>query len=128
MAAEPARKKRNDSGVLRGGVRRALRAITGDAATSAFDPLIHERVRLGILGALAVASPLSFNEVKALLEISDGNLSVHARKLEEAGYLTVAKRFEGRVPRTDYAITAAGRAALQAYLAHMEALIGAVRK
>lgn len=128
MAAEPARKQRGDAGPLRSGVRRALRAITGDAESTAFDPLIHERVRLGILGALAVASPLSFNDVKTLLEISDGNLSVHARKLEDAGYITVEKRFEGRVPRTDYAITAAGRTALQAYLSHMEALIGAVRK
>ncbi|MGQ0815844.1 MAG: winged helix-turn-helix domain-containing protein [Gemmatimonadota bacterium] len=124
--AKPARDQRDEPRGVRSGVRRALRAITGDAQSTAFDPLIHERVRLGILGALAVASPMSFNDVKALLEISDGNLSVHARKLEDAGYVAVKKRFEGRVPRTDYAITAAGRAALKAYLAHMEALIGAV--
>jgi len=128
MAAEPARNQKGDAPPMRSGVKRALRAITGDAENSAFDPLIHERARLGILGALAVASPLSFNDVKALLDVSDGNLSVHARKLEEAGYITVEKRFEGRVPRTDYAITDAGRSALQAYLSHMEALIGAVRK
>ena len=125
--AKPARDAGGEPRGVRGGARRALRAITGDAK-AAFDPLIHERVRLGILGALAVASPLSFNDVKALLEISDGNLSVHARKLEEAGYIAVKKRFEGRVPRTDYSITAAGRSALRAYLAHMEALIGAVRE
>ncbi|MGQ0561047.1 MAG: winged helix-turn-helix domain-containing protein [Gemmatimonadota bacterium] len=124
--AESARKDKQESG-MRGGVKRALRAITGDAQSSPFDPLIHERVRLGILGALAVSSPLSFNEVKSILEISDGNLSVHARKLEDAGYIEITKRFEDRVPRTDYAITRPGRAALKAYLAHMEALIGAVR-
>jgi DNA-binding HxlR family transcriptional regulator len=127
--ADPARKRREPDAVApKGRVRRALQGITGGAHASAFDPLVHERVRLGILSALAVASPLSFNDVKSFLEISDGNLSVHARKLEEGGYIEVSKRFEGRVPRTEYALTAAGRAALEAYLAHMEALIGAVRK
>lgn len=127
--AEPARKRRDRGAVApKGSARRALEAISGGAHAVGFDPLVHERARLAILSALAVASPLSFNDVKSLLEISDGNLSVHARKLEEAGYINVSKRFEGRVPRTEYALTSAGRAALEAYLAHMEALIGAVRK
>ena len=127
--AESARKRREPDAVAPNGrARRVLGGITGGARAAAFDPLVHERARLGILSALAVASPLSFNEVKSLLEISDGNLSVHARKLEEVGYITVSKRFEGRVPRTDYGLTVAGRSALEAYLAHMEALIGAVRR
>jgi DNA-binding HxlR family transcriptional regulator len=92
------------------------------------DRLIHERVRLGIISALAVNESLSFNELKALLGTSDGNLAVHARKLEDAGYLLCEKAFEGRVPRTDYRVTAAGRRALQKYLDHMEALIRNVRQ
>ena len=94
---------------------------------SALDRVIHERLRLGILSALAVNDRLTFNDLKALLEATDGNLSVHARKLEEAQYLTCDKSFEGRMPRTEYRITAAGRRALEKYLAHMEALIKAVR-
>lgn len=92
------------------------------------DRVIHERVRLAIVSALAVNDALSFNDLKALLETSDGNLSVHARKLEEAGYISCDKSFEGRVPRTEYRITAAGRRALQRYLDHMEALIQRVRE
>jgi DNA-binding MarR family transcriptional regulator len=92
------------------------------------DRVIHERIRLGMLSALAVNDALTFNEVKALLETTDGNLSVHARKLEDADYITCAKSFEGRVPRTEFRITRSGRAALEAYLSHMEALISAVRK
>ncbi len=92
------------------------------------DRVIHERVRLGMLSALAVNDSLTFNEVKSLLETTDGNLSVHARKLEDADYITCLKSFEGRVPRTEFRITKAGRAALEGYLAHMEALITAVRK
>jgi DNA-binding HxlR family transcriptional regulator len=127
--ADSARKRRDPAAVVpKGRIRRALEGITGGAHAAGFDPLVHERVRLGILSALAVSSPLSFNDVKSLLEISDGNLSVHARKLEEVGYVTVSKRFEDRVPRTEYALTAAGRSALEAYLAHMEALIGALRR
>lgn len=91
------------------------------------DRLIHERVRLGIVSALAVAETLSFNELKELLGVTDGNLSAHARKLEDAGYLECIKGYEGRVPRTDYRLTGEGRAALQEYLGHMEALIHAVR-
>jgi DNA-binding MarR family transcriptional regulator len=91
------------------------------------DRLIHERLRLGILSALSVNESLTFNELKKLLDTTDGNLSVHARKLEEAGYVAVAKSFEGRVPRTDYRMTATGRRALERYLDHMEALIRAMR-
>ncbi len=91
------------------------------------DRLIHERLRLGIVSALAVNELLSFNDLKRMLNTTDGNLSVHARKLEEAQYIACNKSFEGRVPRTEYRLTAAGRRALEKYLAHMEALIKAVR-
>jgi DNA-binding HxlR family transcriptional regulator len=92
------------------------------------DRLIHERIRLGILSALAVNDALTFNELKTTLETTDGNLSVHARKLEEADYITCTKTFEGRMPRTEYKLTRIGRDALERYLAHMEALISAVRR
>ena len=92
------------------------------------DRLIHERMRLAIVSALAVNESLSFNELKQLLETTDGNLSVHARKLEEADYIVCTKTFEGRVPRTEYRLSAAGRRALERYLAHMEALIRATRE
>src|SRR3954447_17405653 len=92
------------------------------------DRLVHERLRLGILRALSVNESLTFNELKKLLDTTDGNLSVHARKLEEAGYLSCQKGFEGRVPRTDYRLTAAGRRALDRYLDHMEALIQTMRE
>jgi DNA-binding HxlR family transcriptional regulator len=91
------------------------------------DRLIHERLRLGIISALAVNERLSFNDLKRLLDTTDGNLSVHARKLEEAQYVACDKSFDGRVPRTEYRLTAAGRRALEKYLAHMEAIIKAVR-
>jgi DNA-binding HxlR family transcriptional regulator len=91
------------------------------------DRLIHERLRLGIISALAVNERLSFNDLKHMLDTTDGNLSVHARKLEEAQYITCDKSFDGRVPRTEYRLTAAGRRALEKYLAHMEAIIKAVR-
>ncbi len=93
-----------------------------------FDQVIHGRVRLGIVSALAVEESLTFNELKERLETSDGNLSVHARRLEEAGYIEVTKSFEGRLPRTDYRLTADGRKALERYLDHMEALIDRVRE
>lgn len=105
--------------------RPALEAV-GDA--SKFDRLVHERLRLGILSALTVNESLTFNELKKLLDTSDGNLSVHARKLEEAGYVACAKSFEGRMPRTDYRLTASGRRALDRYLDHMEALIQVMRE
>lgn len=91
------------------------------------DRVIHERLRLAILSALAVNDTLSFNELKALLETTDGNLSVHARKLEDAGYLVCTKTFEDRVPRTEYRLSGSGRKALERYLDHMEALIRAAR-
>ena len=92
------------------------------------DRLIHGRVRLGIVSALAVNHSLTFNELKGRLETSDGNLSVHARRLEDAGYLEVTKSFEGRLPRTEYSLTSSGRQALERYLDHMEALIEKVRE
>ena len=109
---------------------RELEAVRGDASAPALelDRLIHERVRLGIVSALAVNDRLSFNELKALLDTTDGNLSVHARKLEDAGYLRCLKTFEGRVPRTEYVLTKSGKEALERYVGHMEALIEAVRE
>lgn len=92
------------------------------------DQLIHERVRLGIVSALAANESLSFNELKELLATSDGNLSVHARKLEDAKYVACHKSFEGRMPRTEYRLTPAGRRALERYLDHMEAVIRAARE
>ena len=92
------------------------------------DRVIHERIRLGIVSALAVNDTLTFNELKSLLKASDGNLSVHARKLEDAGYVECTKSFEERVPRTKYRLTKPGRAALQQYLDHMEALIRITRE
>jgi len=92
------------------------------------DRLIHERLRLGIISALAVNDRLTFNDLKRLLRTTDGNLSVHARKLEEAQYIEVTKSFAGRMPRTEFSLTAAGRRALEKYLAHMEAIIKAVRE
>ena len=106
--------------------RRPVLEAVGEA--SKVDRLVHERLRLGILSALSVNESLTFNELKKLLDTSDGNLSVHARKLEEAGYVTPTKSFEGRMPRTDYRLTTAGRKALERYLDHMEALIDAMRE
>ena len=92
------------------------------------DRVIHERLRLGILSALAVNTSLSFNELKQILKTTDGNLSVHARKLEDADYVSCEKSFEGRVPRTEYKITSTGRRALERYLDSMEQVIAAARK
>ena len=92
------------------------------------DRLIHERMRLGIVSALAVNPSLTFNDLKKLLKTTDGNLSVHARRLEEAQYVACTKSFEGRIPRTEYRLTAAGRRAFDRYLNHMEALIQATRE
>ncbi len=92
------------------------------------DRLIHERLRLGILSALAANESLTFNELKKLLKTTDGNLSVHARKLEDAHYVACSKSFEGRLPKTEYRLTAPGRRALERYLDHMEALIQAMRE
>lgn len=97
-------------------------------ADSKFDRLVYERVRLGIMSALAVNEPLTFNELKALFDVSDGNLSAHARKLEEAGYIECAKSFAGRRPKSEYRLTSAGRQALYRYLDHIEAVIKATRR
>jgi DNA-binding MarR family transcriptional regulator len=108
--------------------RAAAKQGNRDPQVANFDRIIHERLRLGIISALAVNDRLTFNDLKRLLATTDGNLSVHARKLEDAQYIVVEKSFAGRVPRTEYRVTAAGRRALEKYLAHMEALIKAVRE
>ena len=114
----------------RGALRRAAEAPPSPAAAAHhdLDQVIHVRVRLAIVSALAVNPALAFNDLKKALRITDGNLSVHARRLEEAGYVECRKSFEGRVPRTEYRLTTAGRRALQRYLDHMEALIRATRE
>lgn len=109
---------------------RPLHGVRGGAAPAPLelDRLIHERMRLAIVSSLAVNESLSFNQLKRLLDTTDGNLSVHARKLEEADYIVCTKTFEGRVPRTEYRLSPAGRRALERYLEHMEALIRATRE
>lgn len=111
---------------------RPLRSVEGAGRSGgdagALDRLIHERLRLGIVSALAVNDTLTFNDLKRLMHTTDGNLSVHARKLEDAGYVTCTKSFEGRMPKTEYRLTSAGRRALERYLDHMEALIRATRE
>jgi DNA-binding HxlR family transcriptional regulator len=104
------------------------RGRAAEASARDLDRLIHERTRLGIVSALAANDALSFNELKALLGTTDGNLSVHARKLEEAQYVSCTKSFQGRMPKTEYRLTVAGRRALERYLSHMEALIRAARE
>jgi DNA-binding HxlR family transcriptional regulator len=106
----------------------AVRSATSQPVAPSLDRLIHERIRLGIVSALAVNRTLTFNELKALLKTTDGNLSVHARKLEEADYIVCTKSFDGRLPKTEYRLAAAGRRALERYLDHMEALIRATRE
>jgi len=110
----------------------APQRVSKPAATSApsasLDSLIHERTRLGIVSALAANEKLSFADLKATLNATDGNISAHTRKLEEAGYIVAHKRFEGRIPRTEYELTAAGRQALSRYIEHMEGLIRSLRR
>jgi DNA-binding HxlR family transcriptional regulator len=106
----------------------AVRGAAREAVSPDLDRLIHERIRLGIVSALAVNRSLTFNELKALLKTTDGNLSVHARKLEEADYIVCTKSFDGRLPKTEYRLTALGRRTLERYLNHMEALIRATRE
>jgi len=131
--------KKDDRGAASDGApvgRGRLNAVSGARAAGApassgapeLDRLIHERMRLGIVSALAVNESLTFNDLKRLMNTTDGNLSVHARKLEDAGYVACTKSFEGRVPRTEYRLTAPGRRALERYLDHMEALIRATRE
>jgi DNA-binding transcriptional ArsR family regulator len=102
-------------------------ARAAENVSNGLDKIIHERMRLGIISALAANARLSFSELKKLLDTTDGNISVHARKLEEAGYVMCEKSFRGRVPLTEYSITSQGRAALQRYLDHMESLINAMK-
>ncbi len=97
------------------------------SAAPNLDRLIHERLRLGIISALAANESLTFSDLKSLMNTTDGNLSVHARKLEDAGYIACSKYFEGRLPKTEYKLTAAGRRALESYLSHMETLIKQMR-
>ena len=105
-----------------------VRSAGAQPVPASLDRLIHERIRLGIVSALAVNQALTFNELKALLKTTDGNLSVHARKLEEADYIVCTKSFDGRLPKTEYRLAPAGRRALERYLDHMEALIRATRE
>jgi DNA-binding HxlR family transcriptional regulator len=108
--------------------RQGARLMGGSQTAAELDRLIHERMRLGIVSALAANRSLTFNELKKLLKTTDGNLSVHARKLEEADYIACTKSFDGRIPKTEYRLTASGRQALEKYLSHMEALIQTMRE
>lgn len=108
-------------------VRGRQKTASAESTPAELNQLIHERMRLAIVSALAVNESLSFNDLKAALQTTDGNLSVHARKLEDAEYIACTKRFEGRVPKTEYRLTSAGRRALERYLDHMEALIRTMR-
>jgi len=105
----------------------SVEGVDQDAGPLELDRLIHERVRLGIVSALAVNGSLTFNDLKAILDLTDGNLSAHARKLEDAGYIRCTKSFDGRTPRTEFSLTPDGQRELDAYLEHMEALIRATR-
>jgi DNA-binding HxlR family transcriptional regulator len=118
---------RNERGT-REEVTSNVRSVTAEPVSASLDRLIHERIRLGIVSALAVNRSLTFNELKALLKTTDGNLSVHARKLEEADYIVCTKSFDGRLPKTEYRLTGLGRRTLEKYLDHMEALIRATRE
>jgi DNA-binding transcriptional ArsR family regulator len=107
---------------------RVKRVASAEPQATSLDRLIHERTRLAIISALAVNASLTFNDLKHLLRVTDGNLSVHARKLEDAGYVDCAKSFDGRVPKTEYKLSTSGRRALEKYLDHMEALIRVTRE
>ena len=106
---------------------RTVGSYVAEKGLKDFDRLIYERVRLGIMSALSVNSSMTFNELKELLKTTDGNLSAHSRKLEEAGYIACRKSFAARVPKTEYSLTAKGKRVFERYLAHMESLIGAAR-
>jgi DNA-binding HxlR family transcriptional regulator len=130
MVAKESAARASDAVASKSRAAKQLRAepSTVEKALPNLDRLIHERMRLGIVSALAVNESLTFNELKRLLGTTDGNLSVHARRLEEAGYVSCAKSFEGRMPKTEYRLTHVGRKALEQYLDHMEALIQAMRE
>ena len=123
MAAEPIRKPRARDEEVAG----APETSSTSSRALRLDRIIHERARLAIVSALAANESLSFTEIKALLDVSDGNLSVHARKLEEAGYIAAEKSFRNRMPHTEFRLTPEGREALNRYVAHMEALIQAAK-
>jgi DNA-binding HxlR family transcriptional regulator len=123
MAAKPRRKQ--DADDVSSSNSAPQLAISNHGAK--LDRLIHERTRLAIVSALAANKSLSFNDFKSLLEVSDGNLSTHARKLEEAGYIRCKKGYKGRLPYTEYSLTAAGKKALKQYIDHMEALINSMK-
>ena len=136
MAKQNALKLRQPTQRKEGTARTNLRAVprsnarppsTAEPDPTELDRLIHERLRLGIVSALAVNESLTFSELKTALRTTDGNLSVHARKLEDAAYITCEKSFDGRTPKTEYRLTAAGRRALKSYLDHMEAIIRKTR-
>lgn len=116
---------------LAGATSRKLQNVSATKAaedvSAELDRVIHERMRLGIISALAANDTLTFNELKSLMKTTDGNVSVHTRKLEDAGYIICNKSFDGRIPRTEYKITTAGRRALERYLNHMETLIRTMR-
>lgn len=126
MARQSALKREAKRGQIE---KEKLRGVPGAPHSAReIDRLIHERLRLGIISALAANQSLTFNELKHSVKTTDGNLSVHARKLEDAGYVSCVKSFEGRTPKTEYKLTVAGRRALERYLDHMEALIGRMRQ
>ncbi len=124
MARQSALK--NSAGKKRPGLQ-AIRNAKAQHPAPSLDRLIHERLRLGIVSALAANESLTFNDLKSLMDTTDGNLSVHARKLEDAGYIAVTKSFEDRLPKTEYKLTAAGQRALESYLSHMESIIEQMR-
>ena len=126
--SSPTRQERPASAKGREPFAARMRSTSGGALPADLDRLIHERIRLGIVSALAANRSLTFNELKSLLKTTDGNLSVRARKLEDAAYIACTKSFEGRTPKTEYRLTPIGRRALERYLDHMEALIRATRE
>jgi len=127
MAARTSSARKFNTKVPHEGSARKFVAPPASEIATSLDRLLHDRMRLGIVSALAAADEMSFTDLKAALNATDGNLSVHARKLEEAGYVGCAKTFDGRTPRTDYKLTASGRRALEKYLDHMSAIIKAAR-
>jgi DNA-binding MarR family transcriptional regulator len=128
LGSRPAPSKRNEALARQPDRPTVVPTAARGSDDAKFDRLVYERVRLGIMSALAVNEQLTFNELKSLFAVSDGNLSAHARKLEEAGYIACAKSFEGRRPKSHYRLTAVGRKALHRYLEHIEAVIKATRR
>jgi DNA-binding HxlR family transcriptional regulator len=129
MAARAARheERRTENGKRKASPEPRVPSPGPESRATSLDRVIHERMRLAIVSALAVNESLTFNDLKRLLETTDGNLSVHARKLEDARYISCEKSFQGRMPKTEYRLTAAGRKAFEKYISHMESLIKAVK-